>query len=135
LTCLCKHVFGYASFLFFWHTPWACGLPSLGRHLLFSFCIALIVLERIGHRVLILWNDGCDNYLPVWKYSVCTWSWSREHDKFLTGVEEFDKGRSKSKHHLNVGHENVSLALVGIHDNLRSQAIFILFFWKRKQVL
>jgi len=27
---------------------------------------------------------------------------------------------------LNVEHENLSLALVGIHDNLRSQAIFIL---------
>ena len=31
---------------------------------------------------------------------------------------------------MNVGHENLSLALVGIHDNLRSQAIFILTFEK-----
>ena len=28
---------------------------------------------------------------------------------------------------MKVGHENLSLALVGIYDNLRSQAIFILF--------
>jgi len=34
---------------------------------------------------------------------------------------------------LNVEHENLSLALVGIHDNLRSQAIFILTFEKENK--
>ena len=51
--------FGYASFLFsfFWHTPWECGLPSLGRHLLFSFCIAQVVLESKVIEFLFLWMD------------------------------------------------------------------------------
>ena len=34
---------------------------------------------------------------------------------------------------MNVEHENLSLALVGIHDNLRSQAIFILTFEKENK--
>jgi len=34
---------------------------------------------------------------------------------------------------LKVGHENLSLALVGIYDNLRSQAIFILIFEKENK--
>ena len=33
---------------------------------------------------------------------------------------------------MNVGHENLSLALVGIYDNLRSQAIFILIFFEKE---
>ena len=63
LTCLCKHVayllwvciFSLFSFFFYWHTPWACGLPSLGRHLLFSFCIAQVVLESKVIEFLFLW--------------------------------------------------------------------------------
>ena len=34
---------------------------------------------------------------------------------------------------MKVGHENLSLALVGIYDNLRSQAIFILIFEKENK--
>ena len=34
---------------------------------------------------------------------------------------------------MNVEHENLSLALVGIHDNLRSQGIFILTFEKENK--
>ena len=34
---------------------------------------------------------------------------------------------------MNVEHENLSLALVGIHDNMRSQAIFILTFEKENK--
>ena len=52
---------------------------------------------------------------------------------FLTRVEEFDKAQTKGKQHLNVVHENLSLPLVGIHDNLRSQAIFILTFGKENK--
>ena len=136
----------------------ACGIPSLGMHLFsflfffffdilhehvvyllwvdifyFCFCIAQVALESRVMEFLFLWSDGCGDYLPVGKYSMCTWSWSIEHDKSLTGVEEFDKTQSKGKQHLNVEHENLSLALVGIHDNLRSQAIFILTFEKENK--
>ena len=34
---------------------------------------------------------------------------------------------------MNVEHENLSLDLVGIHDNMRSQAIFILIFEKESK--
>ena len=34
---------------------------------------------------------------------------------------------------MNAKHENLSLALVGIYDNLRSQAIFILIFGKENK--
>ena len=34
---------------------------------------------------------------------------------------------------MNVGHENLSLALVGTHDNLRSQTIFILIFGRENK--
>ena len=34
---------------------------------------------------------------------------------------------------MKVGHENLSLALVGIYDNLRSQALIILMFEKENK--
>ena len=52
LTCLSMwHTFfGYASFILFFGCAEACGIPSLGMHLLFSFCIApypWYVFERV----------------------------------------------------------------------------------------
>ena len=45
------------STLFFYMPLQACGLPSLGRHLLFSFCIAQVVLESKVIEFLFLWMD------------------------------------------------------------------------------
>ena len=57
--------FGYASFLFSWHSFfhafWACGIPSLGIHLLFLFVqlISLMVtLERVMIELGVLFMSG-----------------------------------------------------------------------------
>ena len=80
--------------LFFWHSLWECGIPSLGMHLFLHalwgmwhaffgyasfisyFFIARILdgnLEKESH--VMAWSfiecmDGCACYLPVWKYSM-----------------------------------------------------------------
>src|SRR6185312_15038787 len=81
LTCLCKHVayllwvciFSLFSFSFFF--------DILHEHLVyllwvdifyFCFCIAQVALESRVIEFLFLWSDGCGDYLPVGKYSMCT---------------------------------------------------------------
>ena len=43
--------------LFFDMPLQACGIPSLGMHLLFSFCIAQVILESKVMEFLFLWMD------------------------------------------------------------------------------
>ena len=66
LTCLSMwHTFfRYASFIlfsFFWHAE-ACGIPSLGMHLLFSFCIAPYP-----------WNIFEREWCHTWTWSFILW--------------------------------------------------------------
>ena len=67
--------FGYASFLSlsFCHAFWACGIPSLGMHLLFLF---VSFDDNLGERDMIelgvLFCEWMEMIccLPMWKYSI-----------------------------------------------------------------
>ena len=72
----CGHVAYLLRVCIFLHALWACGIPSLGMHILFLFFIARILngnLEKESHVMawcFIECMDGCAHYLPVWKYSM-----------------------------------------------------------------
>ena len=118
--------------LFFRHVLWTCGIPSLGMHLFspfflscllgmwhtffgyasfISFCIAHILDGNLGERDMIElgvlfceWMEmiaifQCRSIACEWTN---TWSWSREYDKSLTRVKEFDKTQIKVKLHMRV---------------------------------
>jgi len=58
LTCLCKHVFGYASFLFFFDILHEHVVYLLWVDIFyFLFCIAQVVLESEVIEFLFLWMD------------------------------------------------------------------------------
>ena len=110
LTCLVGMwltFFGYASFFsFFWHAFWACGIPSLGIHLISSFFFIVHILdgyfrEKESSHVMEFyfmggWQCLLSSSVEVCEW-MCTWSWSWEYDKSLTRVKEFDKTQSKVK--------------------------------------
>ena len=81
-------------FSFFWHAE-ACGIPSLGMHLLFfSFCTApypWCIFERERCHTwtwsFILWMDGIlltSSVEELHVVEICTWSWSWEYEMNLT---------------------------------------------------
>ena len=104
---------GYLFSLFFWHALWACGIPSLGMHLLHIFLtcyfkhVAYLLWVCIFYLFLhspclwwILWRKWSRSmefyllWICGWKYiaifqcrSIAWWcmcSWSWEYNKFLT---------------------------------------------------
>ena len=104
--------FGYASLLlllyFFWHAFWACGIPSLGMHLLFLLLLFFFIAHILDShfREKESWYVMEFYFVGGWQCLLCEWtctrSWSWEYDKSLTRVKKFDKTQSKVKLHMRV---------------------------------
>ena len=98
--------------LFFWHVLWACGIPSLGMHLLFHHFFFIVHILDGHFREKESWYVMEFYFMGGWQCLLsssvevcewmCTWSWSWEYDKSLTRVKEFDKTQSKVKLHMKV---------------------------------
>ena len=112
LTCLVGmwHTFlGYASLFFFltcllsmWHTffGYASFISSSSSLFFIAHILDSHFREKESWYVMeFYFVGGWQCLLCEW---MCTWSWSRNYDKSLTMVKEFDKTQSKVKLHMKV---------------------------------